>query len=166
MCQLRPTLLRKRTLGQHIQQSLEWCARILMRMALSKFIGPNNGSRSTLWVLETCLILGLRPFMIILISASLSSETYRDARMPEMSAFGVAKSTSPKKPWCQTCLLVLRCFGRCCGSLRAIGSDTSLTVSHELKAEIPSIRRPSSNKLISSSVLPCETAVSFFYDHK
>ena len=86
--------------------------------------------------------------------------------MPEVSAFGVAKSTSPKN-------LGVKLVSWFCVALAVaadllelfIGSDTSLTVSHELNAEIPSIRRPSSNKLISSSVLPCETAVSFFHDH-
>ena len=38
-----------------------------------------NQSRATLWVLETCLIVGLLPFMIILITASLSSNTYNKA---------------------------------------------------------------------------------------
>ena len=39
------------------------------------------GSRSsaTLWVLETCLIVGLLPLMIILITASLSWNTYNKA---------------------------------------------------------------------------------------
>ena len=39
----------------------------------------NNQSRATLWVLETCLIVGLPPLMIILINASLSSNTYNKA---------------------------------------------------------------------------------------
>ena len=30
----------------------------------------NNKSRATLWVLETCLIVGLLPFIIILITAT------------------------------------------------------------------------------------------------
>ena len=34
---------------------------------------------TTLWVLETCLIVGLIPFKIILITASLSSNTYNKA---------------------------------------------------------------------------------------
>ena len=38
-------------------------------------INPNNQSRATLWVLETCLIVGRLPLMIILITASLSSNT-------------------------------------------------------------------------------------------
>ena len=39
----------------------------------SKLILSNNQSRATLWVLDTCLIVGLLPLIIILITASLSS---------------------------------------------------------------------------------------------
>ena len=39
----------------------------------------NNQSRATLWVLDTCLIVGILPLMIILITASLSSNTYNKA---------------------------------------------------------------------------------------
>ena len=45
----------------------------------SKLIRSNNQSSATLWVLETCLVVGLLPFMIILITASLSSNTYNKA---------------------------------------------------------------------------------------
>ena len=45
----------------------------------SKLIRSNNQSRATLWVLETCLIVGLLPLKIILITASLSSNTYNKA---------------------------------------------------------------------------------------
>ena len=45
----------------------------------SRLIRSNNQSRATLWVLETCLIVGLLPFIIILIAASLSSNTYNKA---------------------------------------------------------------------------------------
>ena len=45
----------------------------------SKLIRPNNQSSATLRVLETCLIVGLLPLMIILITASLSSNTYDKA---------------------------------------------------------------------------------------
>ena len=44
-------------------------------------------SRATLWVLETCLIVGLLPFMIILITASLSSKTYNEASLREECTF-------------------------------------------------------------------------------
>ena len=42
----------------------------------SGLIGSNNQSSATLWVLETCLIVGLLPFIKILITVSLSSNTY------------------------------------------------------------------------------------------
>ena len=45
----------------------------------SKLILSNNQSSATLWVLETCLIVGLLPLMIILITASMSSNTYNKA---------------------------------------------------------------------------------------
>ena len=49
----------------------------------SKLIWSNNQSRATPWVLETCRILGLLPLMIILITASLSSNTYNKASWRE-----------------------------------------------------------------------------------
>ena len=42
----------------------------------SKLIRSKHQSRATLWVLETCHIVGLHPLMIILITASLSSKMY------------------------------------------------------------------------------------------
>ena len=45
----------------------------------SKLIRSNNQSRATLWVLEKCLIVGLLPLMIVLITASLSFNTYNKA---------------------------------------------------------------------------------------
>ena len=54
-------------------------------------IRSNNQSSGTLWVLETCLIVGLLPLMIILITASLSSNTYNkhlDAKMGRLSEHG------------------------------------------------------------------------------
>ena len=52
----------------------------------------NNQSSFTRCVLETCLKVGLGPFMIILITASLSSNTKKDAHGLEMCAFGGTKS--------------------------------------------------------------------------
>ena len=42
----------------------------------SKFILSNNQSRATLWVRDTCLVVGLLPLTIIFITASLSSKMY------------------------------------------------------------------------------------------
>ena len=62
----------------------------------SKLIRSNNQSRATLWVLETCLIVGLLPFMIILITVSLSSNTYNKASWREDWTFEGIKSTLSK----------------------------------------------------------------------
>ena len=42
----------------------------------SKLIRPNNQSRATLWVLDTCLKVGLLPLIVIFITASLSLKVY------------------------------------------------------------------------------------------
>ena len=42
----------------------------------SKLILSNYHPRATLWVLDTCLTEGLRPWIVILITASLSSKMY------------------------------------------------------------------------------------------
>ena len=59
----------------------------------SKLNLSNNQSRATLWVLETCLIAGHLPFKIILITASLSSNTYNKASWREELTFEGIKST-------------------------------------------------------------------------
>ena len=45
----------------------------------SNLVRSHNQSRATLWVLDTCLIVGLLPLKIIWITASLSSNTYNKA---------------------------------------------------------------------------------------
>ena len=60
----------------------------------SKLILSNNKSRTTLWVLETCLIERLLSFMIILITASLSSNTYNKASWCENWTFDGTASMS------------------------------------------------------------------------
>ena len=55
----------------------------------SRLIRSNNQSRATLWVLETCLIVRLLPFTIILITASLSLNTHNNASWCEkLDAWG------------------------------------------------------------------------------
>ena len=39
-----------------------------------QIILSNNQSKATLWVLDTCLIVGLQPFIVTLITTSLSSK--------------------------------------------------------------------------------------------
>ena len=79
-----------------------WCRCIWFGFCGSKLILSNNQSRATLWVLETCLIIGLLPLIIILITASLSSNTYNKASWWEELTFEGMKSTLSKTlitPW-------------------------------------------------------------------
>ena len=64
-----------------------WCQCNGFLILGSKFILSNNQSRATLSVRETCLIVGLRPLIQILITASLSSKTYSIALEPECVVF-------------------------------------------------------------------------------
>ena len=133
----------------------------LIRIPASKFLKSNNQSTFTWWVREICLMDGLRPSMIILITALLSSKTKRDVRWLEMCAF------ERTKPMLSVILLsamsdfvflglLLRM-----GALPAAGSNTSVIVSHQSSARMPSTLRPGSNELISALVLLCEAAVCF-----
>ena len=72
-----------------VRMSASWflVSMYLLWILGSKLILLNNQSRATLWVLETCLIVGLLPFIIILITASLSSNTYNKASWCENSTF-------------------------------------------------------------------------------
>ena len=60
-----------------VNMSASWCleSTYLIWILGSRLILSNNQSRATLWVQDTCLIVGLLPLMIILITASLSSNT-------------------------------------------------------------------------------------------
>ena len=68
-----------------VKMSASWClvSRYRIWILESRLILSTNHSKATLWVLDTCLIVGLRPLIIILITASLSSKTYNIALEPE-----------------------------------------------------------------------------------
>ena len=68
-----------------VKMSASWCLVSMCRIWISesRLILSNNQSKATLWVLDTCLIVGLRPLIIILITASLSSNTCNLALKPE-----------------------------------------------------------------------------------
>ena len=72
-----------------VSMSASW---FLVSMYLIWILGctlilSKNPSKATLWVLETCLIAGLIPFMIILITASLSSKIFNKASWREELTF-------------------------------------------------------------------------------
>ena len=139
----------------------------------SKLIRSNNQSRAARWVLETWLIVGLLPFMIILITASLSSNTYNKASWCEHWTFEGTRSTLSKIIDHVSRLLapVIRVRANN-GSHRSITvlswfwvmfPRTKTTRSHKSRAGILSNLNPASKEMISDSVELCETVVGFLH---
>ena len=91
--QMIPLLTCEISLGWHVCELVFGVDVLDLDLGGSKLIRSNNQSSATLWVLETCLIVGLLPFMIILITASLSSNTYNKASWWEDWTFEGIKST-------------------------------------------------------------------------
>ena len=50
----------------------------------SKLIMSNNQSKASLWVLDTCLIVGVRPLIIILITASCPETKHWDRNVLQL----------------------------------------------------------------------------------
>ena len=136
----------------------------------SKLILSNNQSGATLWVLETCLIVGLLPLMIILITASLSSNINNKASWWEDLTFQWIKSTLSKSLitlW--DCLRLWIVWGGertsrlfinkspCSLWLWFVFPKTAKIRSHESSAGLPS------KEMISDSVELCETEVCFLH---
>ena len=132
-------------------------------------------STATLWVLETCLIVGLLPFMIILITASLSSNTYNKASWRADCTFEERKSTLSRSS------IIPRNFFRV-GSLRGAARTRFVhglhrswlfwyvfpwriaTIRcHKSSAGRPSNLYPALKDMISNSVELCETEVCFWH---
>ena len=83
----------------------------------SKLILSNNQSRATLRVLETCLIVGLLPFIIILITASLSSNTHNKNSLRRESTFEEIKTNNVSIINLSMRFLSHLKFVRCCTNL-------------------------------------------------
>ena len=142
---------------------------------VSKIILSNNQSRATLWVRETCLVVGLRPLIIILITASMSPKAYNTALEPECVAFGGMWSMFVRMTlvcligmgyaclawWLPTGFPVALSWVHQFCSVRNV--NTSITKSQRVKAGILSVREPTSREMISSSVELCETEVCFLH---
>ena len=130
----------------------------------SKLILANNQSRATLRVLDTCLIVGLPPLIIILITASLSSKMYNwDSPWEECVLVGT-QSTSLN---CSTFCLLVTCWVLmlestiataswwlvCLGwTLLLVERNTSITMSQRSTASNPYIRNLASREIILDSV--------------
>ena len=143
----------------------------------SRLIRSNNQSTATLWVLETCLVVGLLPFMILLITASLSSNTYNKPSWREECTFEKRKLTlsiSWLVPW--GFFRVWSLWGAARTSRRFVHGSlrswllwyvfpwrTATIRPHKSSAGIPSNLNPASKEMISDSVELCETEVCFLH---
>ena len=120
--------------------------------------------------LQTCHIVGLLPFIIILITASLSSNTYNNASWCENWTYEGTQSTLVKTlntpwdrlfgPW------LLSQFTTGCTVLSwfwAVFPRTKTIRSHKSRAGIPSNLNPASKEMISDSVELCETEVCLLH---
>ena len=90
-----------------VRMSASWflVSMYLIWILESRLIRSNSQSRATLCVLETCLIVELLPLMIILITASLSSNTHTikllDARIGHLKE--QQQCLSSHRFYCETC---------------------------------------------------------------
>ena len=129
----------------------------------SRLIRSNNQSSATLWVLETCLIVGLLLLMIILITASLSSKIHNKASWREECTFEEIKSmwfntlVIPWDLWSSSLTMGLPGLS----IVWIVFPKTETIRSHNSRAGIPSNLNPASKEMISDSVELCETEVCF-----
>ena len=162
------------SLGQHVCQLVFGVS--VFDVDCGVQIDSNNQSRATLWVLETCLIVGLLPFMIILITASLSSNTYNTASQWEDWTFEGTRSTL-----CKSLITLGDCLrlqsvrggertsrlflnkSPCAIRFWFVFPRTATNRSHESSAGIPSNLNPASKEMISDSVELCETEVCLLH---
>ena len=119
----------------------------------SKLIWSNNQSRATPWVLETCRIVGLLPLMIILITASLSSNTYNKASWREDWTFEGTESIISITlifPWDFWCFLISLNRSPCSTlKFERRFQRTETIRSHNSRASKPSNLNPVSKEMIS-----------------
>ena len=142
-----------------VNVSTRWC---LVSMYLiiwilgCRLILSNNQSRATLWVLDTCLIVGLLPLIIIFLTASLSSKT--DKIDETWSTLFRSRLTCLVGLWFFMWSVVLRdrfpCDSWPLDLLIRFGEvwNTSITKSQRSSAGIPSMRKPASREISSASV--------------
>ena len=147
-----------------------WVSMYLIWILGSKLILSNNQSRATLWVLETCLIVGLLLFMIISFTASLSSNIYNKASWCENWTFEGTPSTLfktlniPRDCWPCAWLASRQTTGFTVLSWFWVVFPRTKTIrSHKSRAGIPSNLNPASKEIISDSGELCETEVCFLH---
>ena len=165
-----------------VKMSAFWCLVSLYLISIlgSKLILSNNPSRETLWVLDTCLIVGLLPFTLILITASLSSNTYNTAIDRENLTFeGTLSIWNNSELSCTVevfvwlffrVLVMTRCHRFPCADgplvfirLVLVAMKYFCNQIPKVQSWDPSIRGPASREIISASVELWETEVCFLH---
>ena len=138
----------------------------------SRLTLSNNQSRATLWVRETCLIVGLLSLMIISNTASLSlkcTTRHCGEKVFHSERRGQSLSNTFRPMWEVSCNLG---FSDVSHTVNALQHQVTLcqwligmtmTKSHGAKAEMPSKRKPASKDLTSDSAELCEIAVCFLH---
>ena len=141
------------------KMSASWCCQCTWSDFVgSRLILSNNQFKATLWAQDTCLIVGLLPLIIILITASLSSKT------PEPQSFTFHETWSILARSRLMCLIGIwfRMLGGVLGnrcpwnSPRSLALwvwfckewNTSITKSQRSRASIPSMRKPASKEFL------------------
>ena len=139
----------------------------------SQFLLSNDQSRATRWVRETCLIVGLlllRSFLSQLhclrrCTTVILSE--RDVRSKELDLCSINPHSDPTLVqswvWCGSFPPVSRVHAWVGFGILWVFPSTWMTKSHESSAGTPSIRKPSSNDMISDSVELRDTDVCFLH---
>ena len=133
----------------------------------SRLIRSNIQLGATLWVLETCFIVGLLPLMIILITALLSSNTYNKTSWFEDWTFKGKQSVLFSTlifSWDFGFLLTLT--GRpVLSEIWDTIPKTETIRSHNSRASNSSNFNQVSKEMISDSVKLCKTALCFLHIH-
>ena len=145
LSELRPSFTRERKFGKYVRYLLG-CANIFDKIPKSRLILSNNQPRFTRWVRKISLMDGPQPFMIILITASLSSKTNKDALRLEICVFG-KKLIKLSVNLLSAMGVRFHWFGVTHG-ISPRSSNTSVTMSHKLSARVRSNLRPAPDEII------------------
>ena len=155
--------------------SVQYVCQLVFGVLGSILILSNNEPKATVWVLDTCLIVGLLPLIIILLTASLSSKTFHIAPSRDHLAFDERDQHCSDPDWRALLDLV---FHVDFGGLRQFplrllifgfvdlvwwGMKYCNHLVQRSSAGIPSMRRPASRELTSASVELCETEICFLH---
>ena len=143
-----------------------WLSTYLIWILGSKLIRSKNQSRATLWVLDTCLIVGLLHLRIILITASWSSNTYNKTSWWER--LDVWKNKVNMIQNIDHSMRLWIVWGADANFSVLFGSDACFRERQQSDpinrwAGIPSNLNPASKEMISDSVELCETEVCFLH---